>query len=641
MPRRSLAAVLAGLLLLSACSADTGSGVDAEPAAVPTVLILDGSGSMNQNDAPGPRMDAAKAAAHELVTAFPDDAIIGLNTYGTATGSAPSDKTASCQDVTTLVPLGPLERAGMDTAIDGIAPSGYTPISLALQSAAKQLPADDSARAIVLVSDGEETCDIPPCDTASQLKEERPGLTISTVGFKVDGPAADQLRCIADVAGGLFVQAANAKQLAARLLATQNIDEANSSLSATGIHGINLGDTVEDIRAKHRDFPDSLSGGRVVLIWRDCDFGFNDGILEYIDPHGRARTIDGIGVGYPVGAATELYGQPLSAVANRDGTIAFSYDADPGGDAAYQITVHTSGLQTGTIESIVLCRCKPQIAPSSSGPEEIVLKPVDTNGTVMPGYRKNNNDMDFPLDCSFGSPSPYDVTSGVLFCTPYAALADACWLTAGGTDVLCLTDPFEMQVTLRPATDATGALRPQSEPPHPMALELEDGTQCRARVGGAWSDQDHNPDYVGQFSCKRGASSGDFTAVWGPADASYGIRKSPDRWTVEVGLATGPLTTLVVTKAYYVGTAEAASEPQPAGCDAEAISADIGSQIVIMRCYGDWAYVTNGGMGDSTSLIQRSGSTWQRYTGFPSSFCRDEAADDGVPGPELSSFSPC
>lgn len=230
-------------------------GDESAPSAssVPTVLILDASGSMTENDAPGPRIEAAKAAAHGLINALPDDSTLGLQTYGTNTGSADADKAAGCSDVSTLLPLGPLDRAAMGAAIDAITPSGYTPIALALQTAAAELPADDSAQAIVLVSDGEDKCDVPPCETAAQLKRERPGLTISTVGFKVDGPAAEQLRCIADATGGLFVQAANADQLAARLLATQDIDRAQSSLSATGSFGIDLGNSIDEIREAHPD----------------------------------------------------------------------------------------------------------------------------------------------------------------------------------------------------------------------------------------------------------------------------------------------------------------------------------------------------------------------------------------------------
>lgn len=339
---------------------------------VPTVLILDGSGSMTQADAPGPRIEAAKAAAHGLITALPDDSTIAVHTYGTTTGSAPEDKPAGCRDVTSLIPLGPLDRSAVTTAIDSIVPSGYTPISLALQTAADQLPSDGSPEAIVLVSDGEETCDTPPCDTAARLKQSHPGLTISTVGFRVDGPAAEQLRCIAETTGGIFVQAANADQLAARLLATQNIDQANTSLSSTGLGGVYLGDSIGDIRTKHPDFPDASVSGSVTVIWRDCDFSFTEGTLTSISPRNGGRTIDGITRGTPITKAVELYGKPLSVRPGNGTTTIVIFDADPATDHAYTMTVEgyaeSGGTVSGTITTIILCRCKPRANTNPAPP---------------------------------------------------------------------------------------------------------------------------------------------------------------------------------------------------------------------------------------------------------------------------------
>ncbi|OJZ64271.1 hypothetical protein BRW64_19010 [Mycolicibacterium diernhoferi] len=345
---------------------------------------------MNEEDAPGPRIAAAKNAAHEFIDALPDAASIALQTYGTNHGTSEGEKSASCEDVTTLLPLGPLDRTDMEAAIDGIIPSGFTPINLALQHAVDQLPDGDAQQAVVLVSDGEETCDVPPCATAAQLKELRPGLTISTVGFRVDGTAADQLACIADASDGISVQASNARQLVTRLLATQDIDRAGKSLSASGIFDIDLGGSLDDIRAKHRGFPDVSPEGRVVVEWLNCDFGFQDGILGSIRPHTGSRTIDGLGIGYPKVAADDFYGAPLKAVSNGDGTITFTYDADPHSDAAYQITVHATGLLTGHIKSIVLCLCKPRAggAPDQSPviTEDTVLNMTFPAGTCGDGY---------------------------------------------------------------------------------------------------------------------------------------------------------------------------------------------------------------------------------------------------------------
>ena len=799
--RRWFVIVATFALLACGCTSapDIGASDETAPSA-PTVLILDGSGSMNENDAPGPRIEAAKDAAHKLVAALPDTAIISLETYGTTTGSAPADKPISCQDVRTLLPVAGLERTAMDTAITTITASGYTPISLALQRAADQLPADDSPQAIVLVSDGEETCDASPCDTAAQLKTTHPGLTISTVSFKVDGPAADQLRCIAQHTAGIFIQAGNAAQLATRLQATQDIGQANQSLTGSGIYGIDLGNALDDVQAAHPDFPDASGSGPVdVVVWRDCDFQFTDGVLESIRPHTGARSIDGLQVGYPVAVATELYGKPLAANTNDDlrgsaGDTTLVYDADPQGDNAYRITIQTAGPLTGTIKTITLCRCKPHAAlppvdaelfraesdgaigyfftaptggwrcairpwqeagcstangdplpvagaplvPShydqapvppnaivvtdetaqfasqgdphylrydapartldygetlqalgytcnvqesgisckndatgdgftfsadgykfeytpvpglpqsaspqtpTSGPDEVVLKPVDGQGNTMPGYRTDASGSDYPISCDFGSPSPYDVTHGVRSCGDTANSGDACWPTAGGAQVLCLIDPFSNELKLRTATGANTSLNPQSDAPRPMALELDDGTRCRARIGGAWSAQAQHDNYVGQFSCQSDSLLGDFIAVWAPADDNHGIKKGPDGWTVEVGTSEGPLTTLKVTKVFFVGMADADKTvpalPQANSCEASEISAAIGSQISVERCYGDWAYVTTGELGDSTSLVHLSQGQWQRYTGFPSSICQGKAAADGVPEPELSSF---
>ena len=365
----TVAAILAGCAAGRQASAPPSQAPT--PSAIPTVLILDGSGSMTEADAPGPRIDAAKAAAHGLIAALPDTTTIALQTYGTTTGSAPEDKPVGCRDVTTLLPLQRLDRAVMNTAIDGIAPSGYTPISFALRSAADQLPTDKTPQAIVLVSDGEDTCDTPPCDTAAQLKKSHPGLTISTVGFRVDGLAADQLRRIAETTGGVFIQADNADQLAARLLATQNIDEANNSLSSTGIGNVELGTTFADIRAKNPDFPEVAPTESVTVVWRDCDFMFANGTLISIAPHSGGRTIDGVTVGSPVSRATDLYGAPAEIQIN-DGSGTLTFTADQEAATAYKMTVEgyadAAGTISGTIKNIVLCKCAPRASANPTKP---------------------------------------------------------------------------------------------------------------------------------------------------------------------------------------------------------------------------------------------------------------------------------
>ncbi|MFT3943171.1 MAG: VWA domain-containing protein [Ancrocorticia sp.] len=184
-----------------------------EKSTTPTMVILDASGSMLENDAPGLRIDAAKKAVHDMVSGLPSDAELGLVVYGNGTGSSEAELAAGCKDVTTLVPMGPVNSKKFLSTVDGIEASGYTPIGEALRTAAKGLP-KEGPRAIVLVSDGEDTCaPPPPCEVAKELAKDGVDLTVHTVGFKVDETARADLSCIAQATGGTYSDANDAAQL--------------------------------------------------------------------------------------------------------------------------------------------------------------------------------------------------------------------------------------------------------------------------------------------------------------------------------------------------------------------------------------------------------------------------------------------
>lgn len=214
--------LLAGLAfstaLPAAAIAHAAGSVAAESSA-PTTIILDASGSMLTEDAPGSRIAAAKVAVDGLVRSLPADAQLGLEVYGTSTSSAESAKAAGCQDITTLVPVGPIDRSSFLAKVASVRASGYTPIGNALRKAAAALP-KEGARSIVLVSDGEDTCAPPqPCDVARELHQQGIGLTVNTVGFKVDAQARQQLQCIAGATGGSYVDAPDGPTLSTRLQA--------------------------------------------------------------------------------------------------------------------------------------------------------------------------------------------------------------------------------------------------------------------------------------------------------------------------------------------------------------------------------------------------------------------------------------
>lgn len=214
--RRRVASLMVAVALAGPTLVLTGTAAAAPSPATsstPVMVVLDSSGSMNSSDAPGPRIDAAKGAVRGLVRALPADAQVGLEVYGTSTGSSPAEKGAGCRDITVPVPVGPVDPAKFTASVDGVQARGYTPIGQSLLTAAQNLP-QQGPRSIVLVSDGEDTCaPPPPCDVAQQLKAKGVDLVVHTIGFKVDQAAREQLTCIAGATGGSYRDAADGPAL--------------------------------------------------------------------------------------------------------------------------------------------------------------------------------------------------------------------------------------------------------------------------------------------------------------------------------------------------------------------------------------------------------------------------------------------
>jgi Ca-activated chloride channel homolog len=215
---RSISAGIAALsvalcVALSGPSAHAQGGDDRVELA-PTMVVLDASGSMTGTDpAGGTKMDAAKKAVHALVDAAPAGAPVGLAAYGTGTGNSEAERAQGCQDVTVLQDPGPIDKARLHTAVDGLTPRGYTPIGRSLQVAAQALP-QEGPRSIVLVSDGEDTCAPPePCEVVRTLAGQGVDLVVHAVGFGVDDVAREQLSCVAQATGGTYTDAPDADAL--------------------------------------------------------------------------------------------------------------------------------------------------------------------------------------------------------------------------------------------------------------------------------------------------------------------------------------------------------------------------------------------------------------------------------------------
>jgi Ca-activated chloride channel homolog len=214
--RRLPATLSVTLLLLGwALGAPRAGAQEPDPDSA-ILLIMDSSGSMAADDGTGQtKIAAAKEALLGLVDELPEGANVGLRVYGHRVPN--TDMQRGCRDTELIEPVGPLDPERMRERIRSYDARGFTPIGLSLRLGARDLPAAAN-RTMILVSDGIDTCGVPPpCEVARQLARRDVDLRIETVGFQVDAEARDMLRCIADATGGTYTEAPNADELAERL----------------------------------------------------------------------------------------------------------------------------------------------------------------------------------------------------------------------------------------------------------------------------------------------------------------------------------------------------------------------------------------------------------------------------------------
>ncbi|MEX2127258.1 MAG: VWA domain-containing protein [Xanthobacteraceae bacterium] len=179
-------------------------------------LILDASGSMNARlPAGGTRLEAAKTAVAAFVAKLDPKVRLSYRAYG---HQSPT-KEKNCKDTELLVGFdtaGASKEAVLAKTKD-IKAQGYTPITYVIELAAKEVGKEPGERAVVLVSDGKETCEGDPCAAAKALAEADAKLVIHTIGFNVDAAARYQLQCVARVARGTYTDASGAADLGATL----------------------------------------------------------------------------------------------------------------------------------------------------------------------------------------------------------------------------------------------------------------------------------------------------------------------------------------------------------------------------------------------------------------------------------------
>jgi len=229
-------------------------------------IVVDASRSMWGRMHGEPKMVVAKEILQDVSHWFPQDLDLALRAYGSTSPSVNNN----CADSALLVPFGEQNRESIRSAIEGLRPMGQTPIAYALNQASKDFGTLQDDRALVLVTDGIESCGGNPVQAARDLREQ--GIMVHLIGFGM-GNAADEdaasLHAVADASGGRYVTAGSAEELKEALVQTVatsfsvfkgSTEVAHGSLGSSERYYLPEGDyRVELHSSPPRDMPINLS----------------------------------------------------------------------------------------------------------------------------------------------------------------------------------------------------------------------------------------------------------------------------------------------------------------------------------------------------------------------------------------------
>jgi hypothetical protein len=186
-------------------------------------IIVDQSGSMAAATDTGPlRIDAAKTVLNEVIAQIPEEQGInvGLRVYGHRGNNKPDGQAESCVSSDLLVPMQGVDKTTLTAQVNALQPVGWTPIGYALEQAANDFtePASENVvNAIILVTDGLETCGADPAEIAGELKSLPAGITTHVIGFGTKPEELAILQAITQASGGLLLDSNNAGQLMSSL----------------------------------------------------------------------------------------------------------------------------------------------------------------------------------------------------------------------------------------------------------------------------------------------------------------------------------------------------------------------------------------------------------------------------------------
>lgn len=170
------------------------------------MLVLDASGSMWQRIGNKEKILIAREVVGEILDDWEPGTELGVVAYG-------HRRKGDCDDIETVVPVGPVDVETIRRTVNRIQPKGKTPLSAAVLKAAQDLRYTEEKATVILISDGKETCGMNPCSVGEELEKSGVDFTAHVIGFDISEEEREQLQCLAQATGGQYFDAREAEEL--------------------------------------------------------------------------------------------------------------------------------------------------------------------------------------------------------------------------------------------------------------------------------------------------------------------------------------------------------------------------------------------------------------------------------------------
>ena len=187
--------LLAGLLL-SVSSTFSQQAPAFKPKTTRILFLLDASGSMKESWGDKNRFESAREMLFKLtdsISRVNSKVEFGLRIFGHQFPRSANN----CTDSKLEVPFGKNNAEKIRDVLQQIVPQGQTPIAYSLEMGAGDFPKDSqSLNAMILITDGEESCQGDPCKVSRALTENRIALKPFVVGMASSESLIKNYQCV-------------------------------------------------------------------------------------------------------------------------------------------------------------------------------------------------------------------------------------------------------------------------------------------------------------------------------------------------------------------------------------------------------------------------------------------------------------